>query len=104
VGGQSAIPVNVRVIAASNRSPEEAVAEGKLRRDLYYRLNVVQICIRPLRDRIEDLEDLAPHLIREINSDEGKEVEGSMRNALQRCGVIRGREAYVSCETRSIKA
>jgi transcriptional regulator with PAS, ATPase and Fis domain len=64
VGGQTAIPVDVRVIAASNRSPGEAVAEGKLRRDLYYRLRVVQIFIPPLRDRIEDLEDLAPHLVR----------------------------------------
>jgi transcriptional regulator with PAS, ATPase and Fis domain len=76
VGGQTAIPVDVRVIAASNRSPGEALAEGKLRRDLYYRLKVVEIHIPPLRDRIEDLEDLAAHLVREINSDEGKEVEG----------------------------
>ena len=76
VGGQNTIPVNVRVIAASNRSPEEAIAAGEFREDLYFRLNVVQLRIPPLRDRLEDLDDLVPHLIRELNAKEGKEVDG----------------------------
>ena len=76
LGGQTTIPVKVRVIAATNRSPQEAVACGDFRRDLYYRLKVIQLTIPPLRNRLEDLEDLVPHLIREINAEEGKEVEG----------------------------
>ena len=76
VGGQTAIPVKVRVVAATNRSPQEAVACGDFRRDLYYRVKVIHLAIPPLRDRLEDLEDLVPYLIREINAEEGKEVEG----------------------------
>ncbi len=61
VGGQQAIEVDVRVIAATNRSLQRLVKEGKFREDLYYRLNVVKIDLPPLRDRSEDIPLLAQH-------------------------------------------
>src|SRR5712692_7925901 len=56
IGGEESIPVNVRVIAATNRPLHEALEGGKLREDLYYRLNVFRIGIPPLRERAEDLD------------------------------------------------
>jgi len=64
VGGEVEIPVNIRVIAATNRDPEEAVASGALRQDLYFRLNVVPIRVPPLRERREDIPLLAQHFLR----------------------------------------
>jgi DNA-binding NtrC family response regulator len=61
VGGQQAIEVDVRVIAATNRSLQKLVKEGRFREDLYYRLNVVKIDLPPLRDRPEDIPLLAQH-------------------------------------------
>lgn len=63
IGGKAEISVNVRVIAATNKVPEEALACGQLRRDLYYRLNVVSITMPPLRERTEDIEDLTTSLL-----------------------------------------
>jgi DNA-binding NtrC family response regulator len=75
VGGTEAIKINVRVIAATNRSPQEAVAAGKLREDLLYRLNVFPIHIPPLRDRREDIEVLAKHFLGVFNKQEGAAKE-----------------------------
>jgi DNA-binding NtrC family response regulator len=71
VGADKAIPVDVRIIAATNRRPEEAVSAGKLREDLLYRLNVFPIPLPPLRDRGDDVAALADHFLAELNAAEG---------------------------------
>ncbi len=73
VGGTETLKVDVRVIAASNRRPEEAVAAGKLREDLLYRLNVFPITLPPLRERADDVELLASHFLAELNRQERTE-------------------------------
>jgi DNA-binding NtrC family response regulator len=67
VGGSDPVRVNVRVIAATNRDPKVAVAEGLFREDLLYRLNVFPIELPPLRDRGEDCELLADHVLARLN-------------------------------------
>jgi DNA-binding NtrC family response regulator len=67
VGGDRLETVNVRVIGATNRDPSEAVAAGRLRQDLLYRLNVFPIHVPPLRERAGDLELLARHFLAELN-------------------------------------
>jgi transcriptional regulator with PAS, ATPase and Fis domain len=63
VGGARPIPVDLRVICATNRNLEKAVQEGRFREDLYWRLKVVPIELPPLRDRREDIRDLALHFL-----------------------------------------
>lgn len=67
LGGKSEISVDVRVVAATNRNLEEALKKGDLREDLYYRLNVFQIALPPLRSRMEDLPVLCDTLITNLN-------------------------------------
>ena len=71
VGGVAPIVCDVRIIAASNREPERALAEGKLREDLYHRLNVFPIRLPPLRQRGADLELLARHFLADLNRADG---------------------------------
>ena len=71
VGGSESIKVDVRIIAATSRRIEEAVAAGKLREDLLYRLNVFPIDLPPLRDRGEDIELLAEQFLKDLNTAEG---------------------------------
>lgn len=61
IGGHELIPVDVRIIAATNRNLAEDVAAGRFRQDLYYRLNVISICMVPLRERMQDLDILTRH-------------------------------------------
>jgi DNA-binding NtrC family response regulator len=70
IGGDESIVVDVRVIAASNRRLEDAVAEGKLREDLLYRLNVFPIHLPPLRERAGDIDLLAQFFLADLNRDE----------------------------------
>lgn len=71
VGGSGEIPVDVRVIAATNRDPVEAIAQGRLREDLYFRLNVFPLKVAPLRDRPEDVPLLAQHFLAALNAEGG---------------------------------
>jgi DNA-binding NtrC family response regulator len=70
VGGSQALDVDVRVIAATNRDPLQAIQDGKLREDLYYRLNVFPIGLPPLRERGQDVEMLADHFLEAHNARE----------------------------------
>jgi DNA-binding NtrC family response regulator len=83
LGGKRSIPVDIRVIAATNQDPDRLVADGKFRKDLYYRLNVARVHLPPLRDRKEDILPLLEHLIRELNRRFGREVEGFTEEALE---------------------
>ncbi|MBR3380079.1 MAG: sigma 54-interacting transcriptional regulator, partial [Bacillus sp. (in: Bacteria)] len=84
VGGTKAIPVDVRVITATNVNIEKAMAEGKFREDLYYRMNRYPISIPPLRQRLEDIDSLSKRLIQKINLDYGRNVRGLTEQALHR--------------------
>jgi DNA-binding NtrC family response regulator len=76
LGSKVETTVDVRVLAATNKIPEEAVARGELRNDLYYRLNVFNIHMPPLRDHKEDIPELVQTMIQEMNSKHGREVKG----------------------------
>jgi DNA-binding NtrC family response regulator len=69
VGGTRSLSTDVRVIAATNQNLESLVTEGRFRRDLYYRLNVVTIVVPPLRDRPEDIPKLIAHFVRRMRAD-----------------------------------
>jgi DNA-binding NtrC family response regulator len=84
VGGGDAIPVDVRVVAASQRDLEGMIADGRFREDLYYRLDVLPIEIPPLRARREDIPALAEHFRAEINAREGRSVPGFALDVMQR--------------------
>jgi DNA-binding NtrC family response regulator len=84
VGGSEPIKVDVRTIAASNRSAQQAVAEGKLREDLHYRLNVFPLQLPPLREREDDVLLLAEAFLDELNKQSGGEPKAFTRAALDR--------------------
>jgi len=77
IGAEQERRVEVRIIAATNRKPEEAIAEGKLRKDLYYRLKVLSVEMPPLRERIGDVPVLAQHFLDEVIQREGQHREFS---------------------------
>jgi DNA-binding NtrC family response regulator len=87
VGGTRRIKIDVRVIAATNTDLRVAIQSGILREDLYYRLNVVQITVPPLRDRPEDIPLLVDHFIRKYNQQFHKHLTGVSPGAL---GALRG--------------
>jgi len=82
VGDTRDVKVDVRLIAASNRDLSKAMADGVLREDLYYRLNVIPIHMPPLRERLEDIPLLVSHFIARITKDVGKSVKGISPDSL----------------------
>src|SRR5713101_3066372 len=111
LGSKSETPVDVRVLAATNKDPEHAVAKGFLRQDLYFRLNVFHIHLPPLREHKEDLPLMVEHLLRDINSKHGKQVRNvsaevmdvfmsytwpgnvrELRNILERAAIVCDRD------------
>ena len=82
VGSTKAFPVDVRVIAATNRDLERAMTEGSFRQDLFYRLNVVRIMLPPLRDRRDDIQALVSHFLRRFNRRFHRDVRGMAPDAL----------------------
>ncbi|MGC8490111.1 MAG: sigma-54-dependent transcriptional regulator [Syntrophobacteraceae bacterium] len=74
IGGTEEVPVDVRIISATNRDLEQMVLEKNFREDLYYRLNVLHIRVPPLRDRPEDIPVLARHFLSKFTKDFGKDI------------------------------
>lgn len=83
VGGRETINVNVRVVSATNVRLREAMAEGRFREDLYYRLNVLMVPLPPLRERREDILPLAHHFLQEAARDFGRAVSAFEPDAVQ---------------------
>jgi two-component system nitrogen regulation response regulator NtrX len=82
LGGSYEFEFDVRVLAATNRDPMKAIEDGKLREDLYYRLNVVPIALPPLRARGEDVPLLIQHFVREFNTKHHISIEGATDEAV----------------------
>jgi two-component system response regulator PilR (NtrC family) len=82
VGGTSEIPIDVRVIAATNRDLDKLVAENTFREDLYYRLNVIPVSVPPLRERREDIPLLVNHFLKKYAPAAGKSIVRVGRSSL----------------------
>ena len=115
LGGKSDIPVDVRVIAATNRSPEQAIQDKQLREDLYYRLNVFRIALPPLRDRRDDIPAICEAILSNLNQKHGCHVGAihaavleefqrapwpgnirQLRNVLERAVIVAGDGAIMA--------
>ena len=115
LGSTQPIPINARIVAATNRDLEALLKEGKFREDLYYRLNVIRIEVPPLRERREDIPRLANSFIGKLNRERGRRIRGFDQEALARLcaysfpGNVRELEnrverAYILCPGDSIGA
>lgn len=87
LGGKVFVDVDVRIVSATNRDPEKAVKEGKLREDLYYRLNVVPVYVPPLRERKEDIPLLVHHFISKYNPTTHLQIKGITKKTLEYLGA-----------------
>ena len=72
LGGMETIKVDARIVAATNCDLKEMVEEGRFREDLYYRLNVINVCLPPLRERKEDIPPLVQHFLEKYGAENGK--------------------------------
>ena len=83
LGSTEPIPVDIRIIAATNKLLEEEIANEKFREDLFYRLNVIKIDLPPLRDRRDDIPPLAIHFVEKYSHEMGKDINGISPKALE---------------------
>jgi len=84
VGGEETVETDVRIIAATNKNLKEEIEKGNFREDLYFRLNVVNIQVPPLRDRKDDIPILVAGFLREVVAENGKKIEGIHEKAYSR--------------------
>lgn len=111
VGDRASLPVDVRIVAATNRDLKQMIREGAFREDLFYRLSVIDIAIPPLRDRKEDIQPLVDYFLQMINKRLGTDVKGvspkamavlmdyhwpgnvrELRNSIERAVVLSGKK------------
>ncbi len=83
IGGTDDIPLDIQIIAATNQNLEKLVEEGRFRKDLYFRLKIIEIKIPPLRDRKEDIEPLLKLFINQFNNQTNKKFKGVSKEALK---------------------
>jgi transcriptional regulator with GAF, ATPase, and Fis domain len=83
VGGTESVKVDVRVVAATNRDLERDVSEGRFRRDLYFRLRVLEILVPSLRKRAEDIPELAHYFLQRFNAETGRKLRGFTAEAVE---------------------
>jgi Nif-specific regulatory protein len=83
VGGTETVKVDVRVIAATNRDLERDVTEGRFRRDLYFRLRVLEIIVPSLRKRVEDIPELSHYFLQRFNAETGRKLRGFTPEAME---------------------
>ncbi|MBI3354691.1 MAG: sigma-54-dependent Fis family transcriptional regulator [Nitrospirae bacterium] len=83
LGGNKAIKIDVRVVAASNKDLQKAISEGAFREDLYYRLSAFPIVIPPLRERTKDIQPLAGHFLGIFSKEMNKDIKGFTKEALR---------------------
>lgn len=83
IGGTQPTPINIRLVAATNRSLREMVAEGSFREDLFFRLNIIPMDLPPLRERTGDIPLLVGHTVRTVAEEVGKDIKGVTAGAMQ---------------------
>lgn len=84
VGGKTAYKTNCRIVAATNRRPEEAIKDGKLREDLFYRISAISVYLPPLRERREDILPLANSFLKRFASQANRVIKGFAPDAIER--------------------
>ncbi len=84
VGGKSAYKTNCRIVAATNRRPEEAIRDGKLREDLFYRISAISVYLPPLRERREDIMPLANSFLKRFASQANRVIKGFTPSGIER--------------------
>jgi DNA-binding NtrC family response regulator len=87
VGGRTTYKTNARIIAATNRKTDEAIRDGKLREDLFYRISAITVHLPPLRERREDIVSLANYFLKHYSSQAGRFISGYSKDALDRIRV-----------------